>query len=87
MTRCWDTIENRERRARAERLAERLDIGTINVALAYVLSQEFPVVPIIGPRDRAELAVALRATDVRLDAATCEWLNQGDPLPSGLSDL
>jgi len=76
MTRCWDTPANRERRSRAEALARQLGAETINIALAYVLAQPAATFPIIGPRDVAELDVALGALDVELDPAALRLLTR-----------
>jgi aryl-alcohol dehydrogenase-like predicted oxidoreductase len=75
MLRCWDTPANRERRARAEALARTLGVETINVALAYVLAQPASTFPIIGPRDVAELSIALGALDVELGTTALRLLS------------
>ncbi|MBD0692103.1 aldo/keto reductase [Streptomyces sp. CBMA123] len=74
MVRCWDTPANRGRRERAQRLAARLGVETINVALAYVLAHP-AAFPVIGPRDPAEAAIALGALNIELDAAALAELN------------
>jgi aryl-alcohol dehydrogenase-like predicted oxidoreductase len=38
----------------------------IHVALAYVLAQPFPSIPLIGPRTLGELDDSLRALDIAL---------------------
>jgi aryl-alcohol dehydrogenase-like predicted oxidoreductase len=75
--RCWDTPENRARRDRARLLAADRGVAAINVALAFVLSQPFATMPIIGPRDTDELAVALAGADIALDEAERQWLAEG----------
>jgi aryl-alcohol dehydrogenase-like predicted oxidoreductase len=82
MWRCWDTVANRSRRDRAARLAERLGLRTINIALAYVLNQRFTVLPIIGPQNVSELRIALRGADTALDAAQLRWLESGGAMPN-----
>jgi aryl-alcohol dehydrogenase-like predicted oxidoreductase len=77
MSRCWDTAGNRSRRDRAAQLAQRLRLQPINVALAYVLSQPFTALPIIGPQNEQELRTALRAADIVLDAGQLDWLESG----------
>lgn len=79
MRRCWDTSSNRRRRDRARLLAERLNVSTINVALAFVLGQPYLTFPIIGPRGVEELDVALGGLRVDLDRATVKWLRDGGP--------
>jgi len=75
--RCWDTPGNRARRDRARLLAARRGVAAINIALAFVLSQPFATMPIIGPRDTDELAVALAGADITLDEAERQWLAEG----------
>lgn len=79
--RCWDTPQNRARRDRAQRLAADRGVAAINIALAFVLSQPFATMPIIGPRDTDELAVALAGADVALDEADRLWLAEGTAAP------
>lgn len=75
--RCWDTPENRARRDRARLLAADRGVAAINIALAFVLSQPFVTMPIIGPRDTGELAIALAGADITLDEAERQWLAEG----------
>ena len=75
--RCWDTPGNRARRDRARLLAARRGVAAINIALAFVLSQPFATMPIIGPRDTDELAVALAGAAITLDEAERQWLAEG----------
>jgi len=75
--RCWDTPGNRARRDRARLLAADRGVAAINIALAFVLSQSFTTMPVIGPRDVGELAVALAGADITLDEAERQWLAEG----------
>ena len=68
LLRVWDSPENRTRRARAEALAEALDVELITVALAYVLHQPFPTFPLIGPRTLRELASSADASNIQLSS-------------------
>ncbi|WP_309082597.1 aldo/keto reductase [Chelativorans sp.] len=74
LVRVWYSDKNFERRDRAVEMAERLGCRPIHVALAYVLSQPFPVVPLIGPRTMAELDDSLRALDINLSPEDVRWL-------------
>ena len=47
------------------------------MALAYVLAQPFPVVPLIGPRTVQELDDSIRAFDIRLSPEDVKWLENG----------
>lgn len=74
LVRCWYSEKNFGRRDRAIELAQKLGRKPIHVALAYVLAQPFPVVPLIGPRNVAELEDSLSALDIRLTPDQVKWL-------------
>jgi len=74
LVRCWYSDRNFARRERAIELAEKLGRKPIHVALAYVLAQPFPVLPLIGPRNVAELEDSLSALDIRLTPEQVAWL-------------
>jgi predicted dehydrogenase/aryl-alcohol dehydrogenase-like predicted oxidoreductase len=74
LVRCWYSDKNFSRRERAVELANTLGRKPIHVALAYVLAQPFPVVPLIGPRNVAELEDSLSALDIRLTPDEVKWL-------------
>ncbi|MGV3551598.1 aldo/keto reductase [Rhizobium sp.] len=74
LVRCWYSEKNFGRRDRAIELAEKLGRKPIHVALAYVLAQPFPVIPLIGPRNVAELEDSLSALDIRLTPEQVTWL-------------
>ncbi len=74
LVRCWYSDRNFERRERAIELANRLGRKPIHIALAYVLAQPFPVIPLIGPRTVAELEDSLSALDIRLSVDELKWL-------------
>ena len=56
------------RLSRAEELAALLGVTPSQIALAYLMHQEFPVITIIGTTDVPHLEDALRAPAVRLTA-------------------
>src|SRR3546814_4412323 len=62
MARSWYSETNFARRDRAARLARHYGVSLSTVALAYVLAQDFPVHPIIGPLTIQELRTSLMAT-------------------------
>ena len=74
LVRVWYSEKNFGRRDRAIELADRLGKRPIHVALAYVLAQPFPSIPLIGPRTLAELEDSLQALDISLSKADIEWL-------------
>jgi aryl-alcohol dehydrogenase-like predicted oxidoreductase len=77
LVRVWYSQENFARRDRAVELAGRLGRKPIHIALAYVLAQPFPAIPLIGPRRLDELADSLSALDVALSPEEVTWLEQG----------
>lgn len=74
IVRCWYSDRNFERRDRAIELADRLGRSPIHIALAYVIAQPFPVIPLIGPRTIAELEDSLSALDIKLTPEQVKWL-------------
>jgi predicted dehydrogenase/aryl-alcohol dehydrogenase-like predicted oxidoreductase len=77
LVRTWYSEENFGRRDRAIELARQLDRSPIHVALAYVLAQPFPSIPLIGPRTLGELDDSLLALDIRLSPEQVRWLEAG----------
>ena len=77
LVRVWYNEKNFARRDRAIELAARLGKRPIHVALAYVLHQPFPVVPLIGPRTLGELEDSLRALTIELTPQEVGWLDRG----------
>ena len=49
----------------------------IHIALAYVLAQPFPSIPLIGPRTLDELDDSLEAFDIKLTPEQVAWLEHG----------
>jgi aryl-alcohol dehydrogenase-like predicted oxidoreductase len=74
LARCWFSDENWKKRERAYELAKKRGVEPINIALAYVLCQPFPVFPLIGPKTVAELRSSLKALTVELTPAELRWL-------------
>lgn len=77
LVRVWYNDSNFARRDRAIELADKLGKKPIHVALAYCLSQPFPVIPLIGPRTMAELDDSLQALDIDLQPDDITWLRDG----------
>lgn len=71
---CWDSQDNRARRARAEELAARLGVTPINIAAAYVLNQPFPSFALIGPRTIEETITSMPALGIELTREQIDWL-------------
>jgi predicted dehydrogenase/aryl-alcohol dehydrogenase-like predicted oxidoreductase len=74
LVRVWYSDKNFERRDRAIELAQKLGRSPIHIALAYVLAQPFPVVPLIGPRRLQELDDSLLGLTINLTREQVEWL-------------
>ncbi len=74
LVRVWYSDRNFGRRDRAIELAQKLDRNPIHIALAYVVAQPFPVIPLIGPRTIAELEDSLSALDIKLTPEQVKWL-------------
>ena len=80
MVEVYGTEDNLERLRRAEKLGEELGGYTaIQIALSWLLYKPFALIPIVGPRNRAELASCVDASSIQLTEAQCAWLNlEGD---------
>jgi len=78
MVRCWYSPANFRRKDRAEELAAKKGVEPINIALAWVLHQPFPVFPLIGPRRIWEVRSSFKALDVELSTDEVKWLNLED---------
>ena len=73
--RVWGSEDNLERRRRCFELASKKSVDPIQMALAFVLNQEFPSFPLIGPRNFFETESSLQATKIHLTDAEIAWLN------------
>ena len=74
IVRVWYSDRNFDRRDRAIQLAKELGRNPIHIALAYVIAQPFPVIPLIGPRTIGELEDSLSALDIQLTPGQVSWL-------------
>ncbi|MEZ0538005.1 aldo/keto reductase [Caldicellulosiruptoraceae bacterium PP1] len=66
--------ENLKRYERLKEVAKQLNTTISAVTLAYLTSQEFPVYPIIGPKNIEQLEDSLSYADLQLDKQTIEYL-------------
>lgn len=69
--------EAQERLGRARDLARQRGVTANRVALAWVLSQPFPVSAVVGPRNPGQLADSLSALDITLSPADALRLENG----------
>lgn len=77
LVRVFYSGENFVRKERAEALACRRGLSMFEIALAYVTSQEFPVVALSGAATTGEIESSTRAGDLRLTAPERDWLDLG----------
>jgi len=75
MIRVYYSEENWERYKRAKFLAEEKGCQPVEIALAYVLNQEFPTTGIVGSRTIDELHSNYRALKLELSKEEVKWLN------------
>jgi aryl-alcohol dehydrogenase-like predicted oxidoreductase len=75
VARCWASDGNWLRKQRAEELAARKGVAPINIALAYVLNQDFPVFALTGPRTIDENRENMGGVGLKLSADEMKWLN------------
>jgi aryl-alcohol dehydrogenase-like predicted oxidoreductase len=75
LVRCWYAPDNFQRLARAQELAREKGCDPIQIALAYVLWQPFPTIPLIGPRNTSETASSFKALELQLTPLEVKWLN------------
>ncbi len=78
LVRCWYSDGNFERRDRAHELAKQRGANGNQIALAYCLAQDTPLIPLIGPLTPDELADSMAAAQLNLTAEDCRWLETGD---------
>jgi aryl-alcohol dehydrogenase-like predicted oxidoreductase len=74
----WGSIANEARVRRTTELAAELGVRPVNVSLAWVLSQPFPTLPVVGPRTPEEVVDCLASVPLRLSPADVEWLWTGN---------
>lgn len=78
LVRCWYSEDNFKRLARVEELAQKRNVPTVSIALAYVLYQPFPTFPLIGPRQLSETQTSFQALSIDLSPEEVRWLNLED---------
>tara|TARA_B100000953_G_scaffold158378_1_gene130966 strand:+ start:424 stop:2430 length:2007 start_codon:yes stop_codon:yes gene_type:complete len=73
--RVWSNEDNLERRKRCFSLAKEKRVEPIELALAFVLNQDFPSFPLIGPRNFFETQSSLKALEIKLTREERDWLD------------
>ena len=71
----WYSDDNFKRLERAKEVAVKHKVSPINIALAYVLCQPFPLIALIGPRQLSELRSSLPGLTVELTPEEVGYLN------------
>ena len=74
----FDNPTSRARLGRASQLAAEFGVTTHQIALAYLLCERFPIIPILGTGDATHLSEALAAAGVDLSPHQVRWLRDGD---------
>ena len=73
--RVWHSEENLMKRDRCFAMAKEKGFEPIEIALAYVLNQDFPVFPLIGPRNLLETESSVNSLKVKLTMEEMKWLD------------
>jgi len=69
------TPENFEKQKRAKELAAEKGVEPINIAMAYVINQEFEAAAICAPQNEKEMASCLQGAALELTPAEIEYLS------------
>ena len=72
---CFDSKDNRERKKRAVKLANKMQTTPQNIAGAWPLNLQFPSFALIGPRNIDEINSSLDNLDINLSNDEVNWLN------------
>ncbi|MEM7128434.1 MAG: aldo/keto reductase [Chloroflexota bacterium] len=75
LVRVFYSDANFERKRRAEAFGQERNMNMFEIALAYVISQEFPVIALNGAETPAEVASSAKAGDLTLAPAERDWLD------------
>ena len=75
MIEVYASEENFERKQRAEELGRERNCSPVEIALAWLLNNPFPVIPIIGPHSGTELESCLKAVTIGLTVKERRWLD------------
>ena len=72
---CFLSKENLERKKRSKELAIKYNCSLNDIALSWVINQEFPSYAIIGPKNNTQLEYSLNSIYVKLTLDEINWLN------------
>lgn len=75
LVRCWYSDDNFERLELVRALAQERGTSPINIALAWVINQQFPTFALVGPRNSAEIRSCVEGLAVQLSDEEIRRLN------------
>jgi aryl-alcohol dehydrogenase-like predicted oxidoreductase len=75
LVRVYYSDENFERLNRAKELANKKGAKAIEIALAYVINQDFPTIALAGPASIVELNSCIKGANLVLSNDEVKWLN------------
>tara|TARA_B100000989_G_scaffold289648_1_gene261777 strand:+ start:336 stop:1268 length:933 start_codon:yes stop_codon:yes gene_type:complete len=75
---CFFSKENLERKKRAKDLSKKFKCSVNDIALAWVINQNFPSFAIIGPKNKRHLGESLKCFSISLSSSEIKWLNLAD---------
>ena len=70
--------DNEARRERAQALSVQMGCTPTQVAVAWLLHQPYPIIPLFGTTKPAHLSEILAATDLKLTPEQVHWLRHGE---------
>ena len=73
----YGSAANLGRKQRAEKLARKYQVTPVQIALAYLFNQPFPVFAVVAARKVEHMQHNLAATALSLSPAELRWLESG----------
>jgi aryl-alcohol dehydrogenase-like predicted oxidoreductase len=83
LTTSWYSDDNFERKRRAEELARKHGVSAMNIALAYILAEPFPMFCLTGPQSLEEWWGILPGLQVKLTPDELRWVNLEEAQAAG----
>lgn len=75
MVRCWYSDDNFKRLQRCNELAASRGVHPLTIAVAYVLTQPFPIWSLVGPGSLEEALPSYAAVEMKMSRDEVKWLN------------
>ena len=72
---CFYSLQNIEKRKKAEELSNKYNCSPNDIALSWVIDQKFPSYAIIGPKNKSELRFSLNSLNIMLTDEDKKWLS------------